>query len=114
MSDIEYTELDVFHDEIRVAMLNHLYNIACANASMWEHEHPGATNEQVAEARLKYFRLVFEPFWDIAKDIKLQVWVGYSTNDPCHKSQGSMLQPDVEDDMGCYLCAYNEVIDLEN
>ena len=105
-------DIDLFHDEIRVGMLNHLHDIACANANMWVHEHVSASSEQIAEARLYYFKLVFEPFWDIAKDIKLRLWVGYPADDSHEKGEGVMLQPDVERDMGCFLCAYNEALSI--
>jgi hypothetical protein len=103
-------DIDMFHDDIRVGMLNHLHDIACANANMWVHEHPTASLMEVAEARLYYFKLVFEPFWDIAKDIKLRLGVGYPADDSYEKGEGVMLQPDVERDMGCFLCAYNEAL----
>ena len=105
-----YTDMDIFHDEMRVAHLNTLHGIACNLAAMWRNEHIGASEEEVSAARAECFRSIFIPFWDIAAGIKLPVEVWYY-HSPTSRLEGSMLQPDVEEDMGCFIYAYNEVLE---
>ena len=104
-----YTDQDIRHDAWKIEMLRDLWHMAFHNVVMWRNAHPNYTGEEEKSAYDRYFGMVFEPFWDIASEIKLWLEVLYEDDHYSRQGKGSMLKPDVEADMRCFSDTYNVV-----